>query len=848
MIIVRILTCISSSDLNSDRNGPPPQEVIAKLDALSATLDSTELCRKAYDLTHDPSYLNAARKNARTVGERVGALRTLLTDYPPQLRAMALLERAIDKWMESLSRTDRARTASAAANRQHHSRAAQFGRSGACRPGRRLMAEQALNSRLASLSLTFVELAVLVGANWAFHRFTSRRHSTEDVLRRKEQFARSTVDALGTHIAILDCFGIIIAANRAWHEFAKANTGAMERVEEGSNYLIVLDGAAGRNSPEAAAFATGIRAVLAGKQEEFSIEYAAHSSTERRWFVGRVTVFPGTGGRVNARYVPRLVISHDNITARKLAEEALQKAKEQAEFANISKSAFLANTSHELRTPMTAILGYAEMLLDPAQSVDDRRNCVQTIHRNGEHLLSIINDLLDISKIEAQKVTVEKLKTSLPLLVADVIGLTRPWAIKKGLSYEVEFAGEIPATIETDALRTKQVLVNLIGNAIKFTQSGSVKLAIRREISYFRQTIYFEVSDTGIGMTPPQIAKLFQPFTQADDSTTRRFGGTGLGLTISQRLARVLGGDIAVQSTMGVGSTFTVHIDGGTREGIEVIENLTVDQLQVGADEQVICEPQALKGTVLLAEDGEDNQALIATHLRKVGLDVVIACDGKQAVDQVKARTFDLILMDMQMPEMDGYSATRLLRQTGHTLPIIALTANAMAEDRVRCLDAGCTEYLSKPVSRTQLLRTVARFLKRGQAPTEADQSQPRAQGQPATPIEEVPGALHSEFANEPAVKRLLEKFIDRLPERVSTMAALIEQQDLNALKQAVHQLKGAGGGYGFPRITEAAGTAEETIRAQADLDAIRREVESLIGIVRTVHGYDKSREQVAVA
>ena len=308
--------------------------------------------------------------------------------------------------------------------------------------------------------------------------------------------------------------------------------------------------------------------MLAGKQDECSIEYAAHSPRERRWFVARVTRFPGNEGHAEARYVPRLVISHDNITARKLAEEALQKAKEQAEFANLSKSAFLANTSHELRTPMTAILGYAEMLLDAGQSADDRRSCVQTIRRNGEHLLHIINDLLDISKIEAQKVTVEKLTTPLPQLIADVIGLTRPWAIKKGLAYEVEFAGEIPATIETDPLRAKQVLVNLIANAIKFTEKGSVKLCVRREISYFRQTIYFEVVDTGIGMNEAQIAKLFQPFTQADESTTRRFGGTGLGLTISQRLSRLLGGDITVQSTPGQGSTFTVHIDGGPREGV----------------------------------------------------------------------------------------------------------------------------------------------------------------------------------------------------------------------------------------------------------------------------------------
>ncbi|HZK80950.1 MAG TPA: response regulator, partial [Humisphaera sp.] len=602
----------------------------------------------------------------------------------------------------------------------------------------------------------------------------------------------------------------------------------------------VCDGADGKRCREAETFAVGIRAVMTGKQAEFSMEYAAHSPGERRWFIGRVTPFPGEAEEDQTRHIPRLVISHENITARKLVEEALQKAKELAEFANLSKSAFLANTSHELRTPMTAILGYAEMMLDAGQSEEDRQAYAQTIRRNGEHLLAIINDLLDISKIEAQKVTVEKLTWSLPQLIADVIGLTRPWAIKKKLSYDVEFNGEIPTTIQTDPLRAKQVLVNLLGNAIKFTDKGAVKLRIRREISYFRQTIIIDVTDTGIGMTAPQIAKLFQPFTQADESTTRRFGGTGLGLTISQRLARLLGGDIVVQSNPGQGSTFTFLFDGGPREGVEIIPHLTMDKLRVGADEQFSDAAVYLRGTVLLAEDGEDNQHLISAHLRKAGLEVVIAANGRAAVDQVKARKFDLVLMDMQMPEMDGYSATRTLRQLGHTVPIIALTANAMAEDRVRCLEAGCSEYLSKPISRAQLLHEASKFLHRGEAPPISIVDEP----DPIPVVEKGPPTLRSEFINEPAVQRLLEKFVERLPERVTTLKTLMEEQNLQALRQAVHQLKGAGGGYGFPRITEAAAVAEDHIRGQADLESIRQDIEALVATVRSVHGYDRNREQ----
>src|SRR6185437_14694301 len=268
----------------------------------------------------------------------------------------------------------------------------------------------------------------------------------------------------------------------------------------------------------------------------------------------------------------------------------------------------------------------------------------------------------------------------------------------------------IPKQIQTDPLRVKQVLVNLLGNAIKFTESGRIKLGIYREISYFTHTIRFEVTDTGIGMTPDQMARLFQPFTQADVSTTRRFGGTGLGLTISKRLARLLGGDITCSSEPGVGSKFVFNVDGGPRLGIPLLENLTAEQLSVGG-EDTIDEDIRLEGKILLAEDGEDNRELIASHLRRAGAEVVIAGTGRLAVEAAKTQQFDLVVMDMQMPELDGYGASRALRAAGLRVPIIALTANAMAEDRVKCLQAGCTEYLAKPISRAQLLRTLSRFL-----------------------------------------------------------------------------------------------------------------------------------------
>jgi len=391
-----------------------------------------------------------------------------------------------------------------------------------------------------------------------------------------------------------------------------------------------------------------------------------------------------------------------------IIEDELQKSKDQAEAANHAKTAFLANMSHEIRTPLTAILGYSEMLLDDDQSQEEIEHEINSIITSGKHLQQIINDILDLSKIEAGQLIVEYQNVFPTVFMNELDAILGSQVSEKGLSFDMDYQFPIPGTIRTDPTRLKQILLNLCCNAIKFTKEGSIGISTQYLSNSNQMQII--VTDTGIGISEEEQEKIFYPFTQADNSTTRIYGGTGLGLCISKQLAKTLGGDITVASEKGKGSKFTITIDVG-------IEQNKLEMIHATPTQETFLNNKSahhhiqLNGHILLVEDNTENQRLITKSISKIGLTSDIAENGKIGVEKALSGNYNLILMDIQMPVMGGLEAIRKLRDHGYTVPIIGITANAMQEDKNSCFAAGADNYLTKPLDFSHFYEVLSTYL-----------------------------------------------------------------------------------------------------------------------------------------
>lgn len=392
-----------------------------------------------------------------------------------------------------------------------------------------------------------------------------------------------------------------------------------------------------------------------------------------------------------------------DVTSEKLYQETIEAALEAAESANRLKSSFLANMSHEIRTPLGAIMGFTDLLTDPALTPAERENYLQIIQRNGQTLSHLINDILDLSKVESGHLDIVQEEFSVRQLVDEVVTLLSVNALEKGISLTVSYDPATPKKVVSDSMRLRQILVNLIGNAIKFTAIGGVRVSVAPA----EASLVFEIADTGVGIEESQKGKLFQPFTQADGSMTRKFGGTGLGLVLSRRLAEILGGDVElVESEPGFGSRFRVTIENQPQRASRSRSYSAMDK-RGPASPTLRLEGRRL----LLVEDLVDNQKLLSRFLTAEGAVVEIARNGQEGVLKATMADYDLVLMDIQMPILDGFSATSKLRERGFEKPVIALTAHAMSDVRRKCMDAGCDDYITKPVNREQLVRMISEHL-----------------------------------------------------------------------------------------------------------------------------------------